>query len=82
MEHVRACNGLLQVARVEDYGVFIEFTHAGRTTTALMERDEAKVPAARLSDKQKASFTDAGEDVPDYADVDFDNISSVYSVGE
>lgn len=36
----------LQVTRVEDYGVFVEFQANGRTFTALLPGDEAKVRAA------------------------------------
>lgn len=35
-----------QVSRVEEFGVFVEFQHNGKTFNALLERDEAKVGTA------------------------------------
>eukprot|EP00197_Chlamydomonas_leiostraca_P002908 CAMPEP_0202857290 /NCGR_PEP_ID=MMETSP1391-20130828/291_1 /ASSEMBLY_ACC=CAM_ASM_000867 /TAXON_ID=1034604 /ORGANISM="Chlamydomonas leiostraca, Strain SAG 11-49" /LENGTH=553 /DNA_ID=CAMNT_0049536075 /DNA_START=24 /DNA_END=1682 /DNA_ORIENTATION=+ len=73
-----------KVTRVEDYGAFIEFIHNGKTMSALLEREEAKIPVSALTPEQIKAYQAEGVEVgEEYVDDDIEsNMAAYYKIGD
>ncbi|PNW75255.1 hypothetical protein CHLRE_12g519180v5 [Chlamydomonas reinhardtii] len=77
-----------KVARIEDYGVFLEFEWNGKTLTGLLAKDEMKVPSSALSAEAQAAlraeWADTGFEMPAFVELPDDelDVKKYYQPGE
>ncbi|KAG2439182.1 hypothetical protein HXX76_004546 [Chlamydomonas incerta] len=77
-----------KVARIEDYGVFLEFEWNGKTLTGLLAKDEMKVPSSALSEAAqtalRAEWADTGFEMPAFVELPDDelDVKKYYQPGE
>ncbi len=76
------------VSRVEDYGVFLDFSWNGKTLTGLLGRDEMKVPLAKLSaaeqEAAREEWADTDFEAPEFVEIGDDqlDVKKFYQPGD
>ncbi|GAX79678.1 hypothetical protein CEUSTIGMA_g7119.t1 [Chlamydomonas eustigma] len=71
-----------KVTRVEESFALLSINYKGKEVKGFLERDEAKIPAAKLSAEDLSSFVDEGDEVPAYISSDFDDMKQYYKEGD